>query len=123
MSESEAPKPDPRFDPAFQHGFAGDAADARGNDRNPFIRALWVACAVMSFAAGYLIVWSQFRSLDSGYSGAVGGIPFELLLMQLAWVIGPPALTAGLGGMVGLLFWHAAEWRARHRRLDPRAGQ
>lgn len=173
MSESEAPKPDPRFDPAFQRGFDGArreprttvqnsgvaaqaapkhpsssgyvglppaptassaggdaelveqlaiaaAGDARGHDGNPFIRLLWIICVALAVGSIWFMVWSQSASRTS-VSYNSDEVPLEIVLTQLAWILTPSALTAGLGGMVALLFWHAAEWRARNRRFGQAA--
>jgi hypothetical protein len=43
-----------------------------------------------------------------------------MLIQQLGYSVAPSVLTAGLIIVAGLLFWHAAAWRARRRPAPPR---
>ena len=82
---------------------------------NPFITLLWVIGVVLP-AGGFTLQWhavsNMFRS--SSYSGT-GDPPLDMVLQQFSYLVAPPLITAGLIIVAGLLFWHAASWRARRR--------
>jgi hypothetical protein len=43
-----------------------------------------------------------------------------MVAQQLSYSISPSILTTGLIVIAGLLFWHAAAWRARRRPTSQR---
>ncbi|QYF73497.1 hypothetical protein [Cryobacterium sp. PAMC25264] len=82
---------------------------------NPFIALLWVLALVLVGGATALQLSSAtFGFANYSYSGT-GPMPFGMLVQQVAYSVAPSALTAGLIILAGLLFWHAAAWRARRR--------
>jgi hypothetical protein len=87
---------------------------------NPFIALLWVlgpAFVLPAIAVQYLSATFSYSSIS--YNGS-GPMPFGMLIQQLGYAVAPSLLTAGLVIIAGLLFWHAAAWRARRRPLAPR---
>jgi hypothetical protein len=57
---------------------------------------------------------SEFR--NNSYSGT-GEPPVSFVLQQFSYLVAPPLISAGIVILGGLLFWHAAAWRSRRRRL------
>lgn len=86
------------------------ASPAEPEERNPFITAVWVASIALTLSGLVVVYWAN-SSLNYGWSG--NDIPFEVVIRQFAYMAAPPAITAGLLGILGLLFWHAAAWRRR----------
>lgn len=83
--------------------------------RNPFIVALWTV-GILFVTAAVALQWQAMTYSFSNYSySGTGAMPFGMMLQQVAYAIASPMLMVGLIVMVGLLFWHAAGWRARHR--------
>lgn len=74
---------------------------------NPFIVLLWIVGPALIGGGASATYQSAFRNM-SGWSG-----PDQMALQQVIWMAGPAAITVGLGIIAGLLFWHAAAWRAR----------
>jgi|SRR5690554_1585343 len=85
----------------------GEPPSAPGERRfNPFILLLWLAAPAL-IAAGS---WVGYFAMQAQYSGMVG-MQEAALYQFLVWTVAPPAVTAGLLTIVGLLFWHAASFR------------
>jgi hypothetical protein len=82
---------------------------------NPFITLLWVIGVVLP-AGGVTLQWLAVNNMfgSSSYSGT-GDAPMSMVLQQFSYLVAPPVITAGLFILAGLLFWHAAAWRARRR--------
>ncbi|WP_403021700.1 hypothetical protein [Salinibacterium sp. GXW1014] len=89
--------------------------------RNPFITAASIMSAALTVGGAWLVYWAN-SSMNYGWSG--DSVPVEVLIRQFGYMVGPSAVTAGLVGIVGLLFWHAAAWRRRaiaaQRHPEPR---
>ena len=73
---------------------------------NPFIGALWLLTILLIGGGAWV-----FLNADSimGPSPS-GGMPVSFL----AFTFAPYAIFAGLIALIGLLFWHALQWRRRH---------
>lgn len=97
-------------EPAAAEVTGRDDIDEREPRANPFIVLLWVLSLALSVGGIRLIIWAQ-NPAGYGYSGV--DFPFEVIVMQTVYVAGGPVVTAGLLGIIGLLFWHAAAWRRR----------
>lgn len=84
---------------------------------NPFIALLWVLAIVLP-AGGMALQWQAVRGMfgNNSYSGS-GEPPVSFVLQQFSYLVAPPLISAGIVILGGLLFWHAAAWRARRRRL------
>ena len=80
---------------------------------NPFIAVLW-AVAVLFIGAVTVLQWHAATASYDGYSySGTGPMPLGMFIQQLSYQISPSVLTSGLLIVAGLLFWHAAAWRAR----------
>lgn len=80
---------------------------------NPFVVALWVLVAGLILAAfgAFTIAQETLNTPMPAESPQLG-----YMLMSFA----PFLLFAGLLGLLGLLFWHATQWRrTRERHLPP----
>jgi hypothetical protein len=83
--------------------------------RNPFITALWIV-GILFVTGAVALQWQAMTYSFSNYSYSGNGpMPFGMMLQQVAYAIASPMLMVGLIVMAGLLFWHAAGWRASHR--------
>ena len=80
---------------------------------NPFIAILWVV-AVVFIGASTTLQWQAATASYAGYSySGTGPMPLNMIIQQLSYQILPSVLTSGMFIAAGLLFWHAAAWRAR----------
>ena len=99
---------------------APDAAELldQFEPRNPFIIALWAIGPALIVGGLILQVRNFLASFaGSGYINRVDSeIPFELLMTQFAWFLGPAMTSTGLATVVGLLFLHALRWRSGSTR-------
>lgn len=84
---------------------------------NPFIGLLWVLAIVLP-AGGMMLQWQAVSGMyrNNSYSGN-GEPPVSFVLQQFSYLVAPPLISAGIVILGGLLFWHAAAWRARRRRI------
>jgi hypothetical protein len=82
---------------------------------NPFIALLWVLGVVLP-AGGMTLQWYAVNNMfgTSSYDGT-GDAPMSVVLQQFSYLVAPSLISAGLITLAGLLFWHAAAWRARRR--------
>lgn len=98
--------------PEASGAFPAEAAEPVAEQgRNPFVVAAWIvsiAAAVFPFG---LLYWSA--SDQSYYSGNGSAMPVELIVRQVIWSGGPPMITAGVLGVIGLLLWHARNRQQR----------
>lgn len=83
---------------------------AEPEERNPFVTVAWVLSLALILGGAWLVFWAQSNP-NYGWTG--NQPPFEMVLRQIAYALSGPAITAGLIGIIGLLFWHAAAWRRR----------
>ena len=83
-----------------------DAADSQPGRLmiNPFIAALWVVVSGLIAASFGAFTIAQ-ETVNSGPTGP--SMPLSYILISFA----PHVMFAGLLGLLGLLFWHAAQWR------------
>jgi len=83
---------------------------------NPFIALLWVLAIALP-AGGMALQWQAVSGMyrNNSYSGN-GEPPVSFVLQQFSYLVAPPLISAGIVILGGLLFWHAAAWRARRRR-------
>jgi hypothetical protein len=79
---------------------------------NPFIVALWVFEAILLVSPFGVFTIAQ-ESLNSGTEPQV--MPVSYMWITFA----PQILFAGLVGLLGLLFWHAAQWQRNHAKQLP----
>jgi hypothetical protein len=79
---------------------------------NPFIAALWVVVSVLIAASFGALTIAQEPANSSPTGPAV---PISYILISFA----PYVMFAGLLGLIGLLFWHAAQWRRNHEKQPP----
>ncbi|MBX0301688.1 hypothetical protein K2F54_17095 [Cryobacterium sp. 1639] len=97
--------------------FDGDTfADEPESSRwNPFITLLWVLGVVLP-TGGITLQWQAVNNMfgSSSYDGT-GDAPMSVVMQQFSYLVAPSLITAGLFILAGLLFWHAAAWRARRR--------
>jgi len=85
---------------------------------NPFIVVLWTA-SILFIAAAVTLQWQAATNSFGNYSYTGSGpLPFGMIIQQLSYSIAPSVLIAGFATVSGLLFWHAAAWRARRRSAD-----
>jgi hypothetical protein len=76
---------------------------------NPFIAALWaVAGGLIVAAFGAFTIAQEMLNTP----GSADSTPTGYMWMTFA----PFLLFAGLLGIMGLLFWHAGQWRRSHER-------
>ncbi|ANP71164.1 hypothetical protein [Cryobacterium arcticum] len=82
---------------------------------NPFIALLWVLGVALA-GGGAALLWQTVGNMfrNNSYSGN-GEPPVSFILQQFSYLVAPPLISAGLIILAGLLFWHAAAWRARRR--------
>jgi len=84
---------------------------------NPFIVVLWAA-SILLIAAALTLQWQAATNAFGNYSYTGSGpLPVEMIIQQLSYSIAPAVLIAGFATMSGLMFWHAAAWRTRRRRM------
>ena len=89
--------------------------------RNPFVVALWIVGPALTIGGLSVQVRTFLDSMGgSSYINSPGGeVPFDLILQQISWSLGPAMTSTGLATVVGLLFYHALRWRSRApRRSD-----
>lgn len=79
---------------------------------NPFIVALWVFEAILLVSPFGVFTLAQ-ESLNSGTEPQV--MPVSYMWITFA----PQILFAGLVGLLGLLFWHAAQWQRNRAKQPP----
>lgn len=99
-----------------QPGFATYGAAAFGQRRrvavNPFVVALWVLVVVLLVSPFGVFTLAQ-ESLNSGTEP-------QVMPMGYMWItFAPQILFAGLVGVLGLLFWHAAQWQRNRATQTP----
>lgn len=82
--------------------------------RNPFIIGLWVLGPLLAVGGAWLQM--QAMSPTRSYLGLdAAGEQFDMAFRQVLWSLTPSMMAAGLTTILGLLFWHAWQWRAgRH---------
>jgi hypothetical protein len=82
---------------------------------NPFIALLWLIGVVLP-TGGIALQWQAVNNMfgSSSYDGT-GDAPMSVVIQQFSYLVAPSLITAGLFVLAGLLFWHAAAWRARRR--------
>jgi hypothetical protein len=69
-------------------------------------------------AAAFTLQWQAATNSFGNYSYTGNGpLPFEMIIQQLSYSIAPSVLIAGFATVSGLMFWHAAAWRSRRRRM------
>ena len=76
---------------------------------NPFIAALWVVVSGLIAASFGALTIAQ-EPVNSAATGPA--VPLSYILISFA----PYVMFAGLLGLIGLLFWHAAQWRRHHEK-------
>jgi hypothetical protein len=76
---------------------------------NPFIAALWVVVSGLIAASFGALTIAQ-EPVNSAPTGPA--VPLSYILISFA----PYVMLAGLLGLIGLLFWHAAQWRRHHEK-------
>jgi len=82
---------------------------------NPFIALLWVLGVVLP-TGGITLQWQAVNNMfGSSSSDGTGDAPMSVVLQQFSYLVAPSVITGGLFILAGLLFWHAAAWRARRR--------
>ncbi|MET3936257.1 hypothetical protein [Arthrobacter sp. OAP107] len=79
---------------------------------NPFIVALWVLEAILLVSPFGVFTIAQ-ESLNSVTEPQV--MPVSYMWITFA----PQILFAGLAGLLGLLFWHAAQWQRNRAKQPP----
>lgn len=79
---------------------------------NPFVAALWVLVAALLVSPFGVFTLAQ-ESLNSGTEPQV--MPVSYMWITFA----PQILFAGLVGLLGLLFWHAAQWQRNRAKQPP----
>ena len=79
---------------------------------NPFIVALWALVAVLLLSPFGVFTLAQ-ESLNSGAEQ-------QVMPMGYMWItFAPQIIFAGLVGLLGLLFWHAAQWQRNRGKQPP----
>jgi hypothetical protein len=98
----------------------GSAPDADAEElldqfepRNPFIIALWVIGPALIVGGLMLQIRNFLDSFANNYGPVGGDVPFEMLMAQMAWFVGPAMTSTGMAAVVGLLFYQAVRWRSR----------
>ena len=92
---------------------SGDSGQPARLMVNPFIAALWVVVSVLIVSSFGVFTIAQ-ETLNEGVPGP--GMPLGYIWISFA----PYVMFAGLLGLIGLLFWHAAQWRRnREKQLPP----
>lgn len=92
-----------------------DAADSGRPGRlmvNPFIAALWVVVSGLIAASFGALTIAQ-EPVNSAPTGPA--VPLSYILISFT----PYVMLAGLLGLIGLLFWHAAQWRRNREKQPP----
>jgi hypothetical protein len=91
------------------------AADTEQRSRlsvNPIIGALWVLVAVLLVSPFGVFTLAQ-ESLNSNTEP-------QIMPVSYMWItFAPQILFAGLAGLLGLLFWHAAQWQRNRAKQPP----
>lgn len=104
---------------AGTHTAADQAEDvdllAEAPRANPFIRALWIVGIAM-VVLGLLLQWQANASDGFASWNGMGDKPLELMVLQMIFYIASPMFQVGSLTIVGLLFWHAIQWRTAHSR-------
>jgi hypothetical protein len=90
-----------------------DPGQRSGLAVNPFIATLWVFVAVLLVSPFAVFTLAQ-ESLNSNTEP-------QIMPVSYMWItFAPQILFAGLVGLLGLVFWHAAQWqRKRAKQLPP----
>lgn len=96
---------------AASSGFADSGQPARLMV-NPFIVALWVVVSALIVSSFGVFTIAQ-ETLNEGVAGPV--MPLSYIWISFA----PYVMFAGLLGLIGLLFWHAAQWRRNRVKQPP----
>lgn len=92
------------------------ATDAQ-SARNPFLVALWVLGFTL-IAGGLWAAWRAFVNQNrSGYNPEEG-IPIEVMLAQLTWLLAPAMVSTGFLVLAGLIFERAFRWQREHRAAE-----
>ena len=79
---------------------------------NPFIAALWVVVSGLIAASFGALTIAQ-EPVNSAATGPA--VPLSYILISFT----PYVMFAGLLGLIGLLFWHAAQWRRNREKQPP----
>lgn len=109
---------------AFGHsgavpGQAGPPAHAEADSAqrsrlgvNPFVAALWVVVAVLLVSPFGVFTLAQ-EALNSNTEP-------QIMPVSYMWItFAPQILFAGIAGLLGLLFWHAAQWQRNRAKQPP----
>lgn len=72
---------------------------------NPFVVALWLLAALLLGGGAWTIA-----SAMSNFMPVNGQLPVSYVALTFA----PYLIVTGFAAVVGLLFWHAAQWQRRH---------
>lgn len=105
---SDLPGVDPRFDPAFQRGFAGaapDPAPAPTLRGNPWVVVLWVLGALLT--GGGLWAFWQSQAMREGVDSVPSDYVFPVILEGVA----PWLVLVGLATLIATVFLYAVRWR------------
>jgi hypothetical protein len=78
---------------------------------NPFLWTLWLL-GVGFAGGGIALLIGPIRMM---YSNSFNLEQSNVAVLQVLYVASPALITVGLGTISGLLFWHAAAWKARRR--------
>jgi len=82
--------------------------------RNPFIIGLWLLGPLLAVGGAWLQM--QAMSPTRSYTGLdAAREQFDMVFRQVLWSLTPSMMAAGLTTILGLLFWHAWQWRAARR--------
>ena len=89
-----------------------DSGQRSGLAVNPFIAALWVFVAVLLVSPFAVFTLAQ-ESLNSNTEP-------QIMPVSYMWItFAPQILFAGLVGLLGLVFWHAAQWQRKCAKQLP----
>jgi len=79
---------------------------------NPFVAALWVLVAVLLVSPFGVFTLAQ-EALNSNTEP-------QTMPVSYMWItFAPQILFAGIAGLLGLLFWHAAQWQRNRAKQPP----
>ncbi|MFC7848855.1 hypothetical protein ACFUTU_10320 [Arthrobacter sp. NPDC057388] len=79
---------------------------------NPFVAALWVIVAVL--------LVSPFGVFTLAQEALNAGTEPQIMPVSYMWItFAPQILFAGIAGLLGLLFWHAAQWQRNRAKQPP----
>jgi hypothetical protein len=108
------PPPDEATDDPAATTVEVPSPELPGVGHNPFVWALWLLGVVLA-GGGFVLLLGPTRAML--FSSNTGNPePSTIALLQTFYVMAPALITVGLSTLSGLLFWHAAAWKARRRR-------